>query len=77
MSYGIDVDQEKYTLFVTNQNSLMMFNENSSKDEKHKALTFKNTVSSVSTFDIYIAVGFSTGLLKIILNDKKVCHLND
>lgn len=52
----------------------MMFNENSIKQDDHKSLNFDVSLSSVSSNDEYIALGFSNGTLKILTNDtdKKV-----
>lgn len=49
----------------------MMFNENSTKSDEHQSLEFPTPISSVSACDKYIAVGFASGMLKILSNNQE------
>lgn len=70
MCYSVDADSNKCILYVPNGKNLMMFDENSYKNDEHKAIEFKETISSVSVNANYVAVGFSEGTLKILLNNQ-------
>lgn len=74
LSYGIDVDTQKCTLYAPSDHKLMMFTETATKDDKHQSMEFSDAISSVSVAPKFIAIGFSTGLLKILMNspDKTV-----
>lgn len=79
LSYSVDTtDSKKCTLYVTNGNHLMMFTENSTKNDAHKSLEFPMPLSSACANDKYIAIGFANGTLKILLNDesKKVIAID-
>lgn len=71
LSYGIDADTKKSTLYASNSHKLMMFNENSTKTDDHKALEFPVPISSVSASENYIVLGFSNGMLKILSNNQQ------
>ncbi|XP_031640462.1 protein rigor mortis [Contarinia nasturtii] len=68
--YALSYDPIECNLFVTNHESLMMFNEKSTKDDNHNSVRFGVAVSSVSVSPngVYVATGFSNGTFKILLN---------
>lgn len=70
LSYGIDVDPSKFVIYATNGHRLMIFNENSTKNDRHRCISFPITVSSVSAMNNLVAVGFSNGELKIFQNTR-------
>lgn len=74
LSFNVDETSKKCILFATNHQKLMIFNENSTKQDDHNAMEFPVPVSCVTTNEQYIAIGFSNGMLKILTNDtaKKV-----
>lgn len=74
LSYGVDETSKKCILYAPNSHKLMMFDENSIKQDHHNSLEFQVPVSSVSVNGKYIAIGLSNGTLKILSNDaeKKV-----
>lgn len=71
LSHSVDSESKKWTLFATNEQKLMKFNENSTKQDNHNALNLLVTVSSVSANEAYIAIGLSDGTLKILLNEQQ------
>lgn len=71
LSYGIEADTKKCILYASNGRQLMMFDENSTKNDDHKSLEFPVPISSVSACDNYIALGFSDGMLKILSNNQE------
>lgn len=75
LCYSADADSKRCTLYASSGNKLMMFSENSTKSDNHKSIEYPVSISSVSVNAKYIAVGFSNGTLKILINneDKTVC----
>lgn len=75
LCYSADADSKRCTLYASSGNKLMMFSENSTKSDNHKSIEYPVSISSVSVNAKYIAVGFSNGTLKILMNneDKTVC----
>lgn len=76
LCYSADKDAKKCTLYATNGTKLMMFDDNSTKSDSHESIKFPTPLSSVTVNEKYIAVGFSNGLMKILLNnqEKTVCY---
>lgn len=69
LSYSIDNETKKTILYASNSHKLMIFTENSTKNEDHKSLEYSVPISSVNASENYIALGFSDGMLKILSNN--------
>lgn len=69
LSYGND--KETTVLYAANGHKLMIFTENSTKNDDHKSVEFPTPISSVSASENYIALGFSNGTLQIRSNTQE------
>lgn len=70
VSYGVD-STKCNTLYAINSRKLMLFNENSSKNDVHKSIDYPVPVSSVSVCKKFISIGFQNGMLKILANNEQ------